>query len=456
MNTLHSPPPKIDRRRLAALRLAEDRDFERRTARSRVLRERANAHMPMGVPMSWMAGLYRTPPIYIAGGQGASFTDADGNDYLDFNLCDLSMTIGYGNPAVAGALGTQASRGSHFLLPTADAILVSEILAERVGLPFWQFTLSASGSNAEVIRIARVMTQRPRIVVFDGHYHGHIEETLVREDRGQSVPDMSGLSPGSAAHTTILPFNDLDALARTLSAGDVAVVLTEPAMTNCNLIMPDADFHAGLRDLTRRYGTLLCIDEAHTFQFAFGGLTREWRLTPDFVVLGKGFGSGVAFGAYGMTAAVADLFAAHLDVDIGPRGIATGGTTYASALVLEVARVVLEEVMTEAAYERVRRLGALLADGLDAQFSLRGLPWKAFRGGPRSGYCLEPMLPRTGQESARSLDYELIDARRVFMANRGIWDAAASAGPQASIAHTEANIATYVAAAGEFLDRVLA
>ncbi len=173
-------------------------------------------------------------------------------------------------------------------------------------------------------------------------------------------------------------------------------------------------------------------------------------------MLGKGFGSGVAFGVYGMAAAVAHAFAAHLDVDIGPRGIATGGTTYASALALEVARVMLEEVMTEGAYARVRQLGALLADGLDAQFLRCGLPWKAFRCGPRSGYCLEMQLPRTGEEGARSLDYELIDTRRVYLANRGIWDAVAAAGPQASIAHTEANIATYVAAAGEFLDRIVA
>jgi glutamate-1-semialdehyde aminotransferase len=455
MRTMPSPAPQIDRRRLAELRLAEDREFARRTVRSRELQERARAHMPLGVPMSWMAGLYRTPPIYVAGGAGAYFTDADGNDYLDFNLCDLSMTIGYGNPAVAGALGTQASRGSHFLLPTADAIVVSEILAERMRLPFWQFTLSASGSNAEVIRIARFMTERPRVVIFGGHYHGHIEETLVREEQGRSVPDAGGLSPGAAAHTTILPFNDLDRVERTLARGDVALVLTEPAMTNCNVILPDPGFHRGLRELTRRHGTLLCIDEAHTLQFAFGGLTREWELAPDFVVLGKGFGSGVAFGAYGMTAAVAEVFTAHLDVDIGPRGIATGGTTYASALALEVARVMLEEVMTAAAYERVRRLGTRLADGLDAQFLRRGLAWRAFRCGPRSGYCLEAELPRTGEEGARSLDYELIDTRRVYLANRGIWDAVAAAGPQASIAHTAEDIDTYVAAAGEFLDRIL-
>ncbi len=445
----------IDRDRLAALRASEDRQFAQRTVRSRALVQQASAHLPLGVPMSWMAGLYRTPPIYIAGGDGAYFTDVDGNDYLDFNVCDLSMTIGYGNRAVADALSAQARRGTHFLLPTQDAVVVSTILAERMGLPFWQFTLSASGSNTEVIRIARFMTKRPRIVIFAGHYHGHIEETLVREESGRSVPDTTGLSPGSAAHTTILPFNDLDALERVLAVGDVALVLTEPAMTNCNVIMPDPGFHQGLRQLTRQYGTLLCIDEAHTLQFAFGGLSNQWGLTPDFIVLGKGFGSGVAFGAYGMSEAVADCFAKHLDVDIGPRGIATGGTTYASALALAVARVVLEDVMTFEAYERIRALGTMLARGLDEAFLNRGLPWKAFSCGPRSGYCLEPVLPRTGVEGYRSLDNDLTDARRVFMANRGIWDAVAAAGPQASLAHTEDHIRTYVAAAGDFLDSVI-
>jgi glutamate-1-semialdehyde aminotransferase len=237
------------------------------------------------------------------------------------------------------------------------------------------------------------MTHRARVVIFGGHYHGHIEETLVCDERGTSVPEAAGLSPGSAAYTTIVPFNDLEALERALSAGDVAIVLTEPVMTNCNLIMPDPDFHRGLRTLTRRYGTLLCIDEAHTFQFAFGGLTHELQLESDFIVLGKGFGSGMAFGLYGMSDAVADWFTRHVDVDIGPRGIATGGTTYASALALAVARVVLERILTAEAYTRVRALGAMLADGLDDLFLQRGLPWKAFRCGPRSGYCLGPELP---------------------------------------------------------------
>jgi glutamate-1-semialdehyde aminotransferase len=378
----------------------------------------------------------------------------DGHEYLDFNLCDLSMTVGYGNEIVAAASDRQARRGTHFLAPTEDAIAVSEMLADRMGLPYWQYTLSASGSNTEVIRIARFMTKRPRIVIFGGHYHGHIEETLVRDDGGRSVPDTEGLSPASAAHTTILPFNDLQALERSLAIGDVALVLTEPVMTNCNLILPDPGFHDGIRALTRRFGTLLCIDEAHTFQFAYGGLSREWKLNSDFIVVGKGLGSGVAFAMYGMSEPVEKCVVENVDVDIGPRGLALGGTTYGSALAVAIAKAMLQDVLTVGAYERVNHLGRMLSDGLDRLFHERELPWTAFRCGPRSGYCLSPSLPRTGSEGHQSLEYDLIDARRVFMANRGIWDAVAAAGPQTSIAHSESHVRSYLGAAAEFLDSV--
>lgn len=445
----------IDREKLARLRVREDADFLARTPESARLAARARQHLPNGVPMAWMAGLYRTPPIFMAGGSGPEFRDIDGNRYVDFNVSDLSMTMGFGPPAIVAAVNRQIAQGAHFLLPTEDAIVVAEDLAQRIGLPFWQFTLSASGANTEVIRVARHLTGRRKIAIFGGHYHGHIDETLVEEEDGRIVPDLLGLAPDAAAHTVILPFNDLHALEEALRSQDIALVLTEPALTNCNVVLPDPGFLAGLRSLTKAHGSLLCIDEAHTFQFAYGGLTRAWAIDCDFVVLGKGLGSGVGFALYGMSEEIGRAFARHQDTDVGLKGLATGGTTYATALAAAVARAALGEVLTPANYTRVAALGARLADGLDALFAARNLDWRAFRLGPRSGYCMNPALPRDGTEAGLSLDADLIDARRVYMANRGVWDAVFSAGPQASFAHAPEHIDRYLAVAGAFLDEIL-
>ena len=249
----------------------------------------------------------------------------------------------------------------------------------------------------------------------------------------------------------ILPFNDLAALESVLATQHVALVLTEPALTNCTLVQPDPGFLQGVRELTRQYGTLLCLDEAHTFQFGYGGLTGSWRLETDFVVLGKGLGSGIAFALYGMSEAIARHLEQHTDSDAGQVGLATGGTLYASALAVAAARASLEEVLTPANYQRIEKLGGRLADGLRQLIKRHQLPWQAFQLGPRAGFCLTPELPRTGATANLSIDVEFIDCRRVYMANRGIWDAIISAGPQVSFAHTEADVDTYLHVVGEFL-----
>ena len=441
--------------RLAAIRRREDARFLARTPKSEAMRERAAAHMPNAVPMAWMAGLYRTPTIYCESGAGATFCDIDGNEYLDFNVADLSMSAGFGPPPIVAAVSAQIGRGAHFLLPTPDAVAVAERLADLVGLPFWQATLSATGANTEVLRIARIATGRERIVVFGGHYHGHLEETLVKTVEGVVGAEVAGLAKHAGAATRILPFNDLEALERELRSGEVALVLTEPALSNCNVVLPDEGFLAGARELTAKHGTLLCLDEAHTFQFAYGGLTRAWGLEADFVVLGKGLGTGIPFGLYGMSATLGDLCARGLDVDVGPRGIGTGGTLYASAIALAAARAVLTHLLRTEDYARITSLGLRLADGLERLFAQQHLLWRAFRLGPRSGYCLQPTLPRNGEEAARSIDVDFIDTRRVYFANRGVWDAVASAGPQVSLAHTPADIDRYLEVAGEFLAEVV-
>jgi glutamate-1-semialdehyde aminotransferase len=445
----------IDRAALAALRKREEAAFAARTPKSRAWLQAARASMPNGVPVAWMAGLYRHNSIVAADGEGAFFRDIDGNRYCDFNVCDLAMTMGYGPPPIVEAVSRAVATGAHFLLAVEDTRAVTEELARRVGLPAWQFTLSASAANTEVMRIARFITGRSKILIFDGQYHGHIEESLVTKRGDETVPIQLGLSARTARDSIIVPFNDLAAAEAALKAHEIALVITEPALTNCLLVEPKPGFIEGLRALSTRYGALLCLDEAHTFQFEYGGLTGSRKLACDFVTLGKGLGTGISFALYGMSRAIADVMEKHLDSDIGldtgQKGLATGGTTYGSAIAVAAAKAALEQVLTPENYARVDRLGRTLADGLDAVFRKHGLDWRAFHLGPRSGYCLKLQFPTNAEEASASMDIEMIDTRRVFMANREVWDAVVSAGPQVSFAHGPEDIARYVSLADAFL-----
>ncbi len=441
----------IDRSRLAAIRAREQSAFERRAQRSAELTARAARHMPDGVPMAWMAGLYDHPPLYVAHGDGCRFTDVDGNAYVDFNQADLSATCGFAPPAVLDAIAERAARGLQFLLPVEEGIDAAELLAERYGLPAWQFTLSASGATAEAIRLARHRTGRALIVVFGGHYHGHLDDTLVSGDEEGGRPELLGLNARAAADTRVVPFNDLAALERVLERGGVAAVITEPALTNVGVVQPDDGFHAGLRALARAHGALLILDETHTQTSAYGGLTRAWGLEPDVVTLGKSLGGGVPIGAYGMTGDLREWMEQHRDAHGRIAGLATGGTTYANPLSLAAAVAALRHVQTPAAFEHTRTLGEQLAGGIEDAAARYGLPWRAHRLGGRSGYCLEPELPRNAEDAERSLDAELIDTRRLHMANRGVWEAIASAGPAASFAHDSEDVDEYLGALDLFL-----
>ncbi len=448
---------RIDSDAVRRLCEAENAEFERQRPRSRELLERGRASMPGGVPMSWMTGLYEHATIFPVAGDGAYFECVDGHRYLDMNQVDIAGFIGFAPAPVTEALSTRAAKGSSFLLPTEDGIVAAENLAERVGLPFWQFTGAASNSNAEAVRLARVSTGRERVLMFEGKYHGDVEDVLGRNDGDGPKPTGPGRAANAARGEVTIPFNDLGALEAALSAGDIACVLSEPMLTNFNVIFPDEGFWPRAQALIREAGALLIIDEAHTHSFAYGGLTNAWGLSPDVVTLGKGLGSGVPFAAYGMTAEQAEVLEANSKppspMDEGGPAIVTGGTTFASALMLSAARAALEECLTVEGYSRIDALGKKLASGLEDIFAARGLDWRAPQIGGRSGWVLGPELPRNTEDSAATMDIFFSNTRRVFMANRGIWEALDTAGPACSFAHVEADVDRYLEVSAAYVEQ---
>ena len=449
----------IDAERVRELKTREDARFIAEHPRSIELIERGRRSMPHGVPMQWFFSSYSHPAIFVAEGKGARFTDVDGREYVDFNIADMSMFCGYAPEPIVRAVSERVAGGSQFLLPSEDAIWVAEEFARRWHLPKWQFTLSASQANVEVIRVARVATGRNKTLLFDGKYHGHFDQALVELQDGELVPEELGLPAKVTEQTTVVPWNDADALARALEPRDVAVVLAEPAMTNNHgLILPEPGYHERLREITRATGTLLALDETHTLVCGPGGLVRRWDLEPDMVSLGKSVAGGIPMGAYGMTEEVAGVFthADHPDDREEEPTVATGGTLFANALTMAASRAALGEVLTEGAYDHTAALGTRLADGLEAAVRRTGLPWSIPRLFPRSGTVFAPSLPRNADEARATEDRLLTNLLRVYLANRGVWEAIPGAGPTVPVPAVEEDVDRYASAYRELLDELTA
>jgi len=440
----------IDPARLTELEERENARFVAERPRSMANTERARRTMPRGVPMAWMDDLYEHPPLWVSHGSGAHFTDVDGHEYVDLYIADMSAFCGHGPRPVVDAVAARLAAGNQFLLAGEDAIAVAEHLADRYALPKWQFTLSATQANTEVIRLARVATGREVIVVFDGKYHGHGDATLVTDQGGLVVREYDGLPASVAGQARVVAFNDRDAVASALAPGDVALVLTEPAMTNAGFILPEPGFHAALRRLTREAGTLLAVDETHSLVCAYGGLSREFGLEPDLLVVGKSIAAGVPLGAYGMTDTVAALIRrpdeSYVVSGSVAAEVATGGTMFANALSMAAGRAALMEVLTREAFDRTAELGARMAAGLREALVAAGLPWSVVQHGAHACYFFSPSPPRNGAESRDADDPVLRALIRVHLANRGIWESGWWLGPTVSVAHTADDVDRYVAA----------
>jgi glutamate-1-semialdehyde 2,1-aminomutase len=438
-----------DPERVLELRDREQERFWSERPCSVELHRRGLKSMPNGVPMSWFVSVYHQNPLYIAQGDGAHIVDVDGHRYLDANVGDMSTFCGYAPPAVTEAIAARATRGVQFMLPVEDSIWVAEEMGRRFGLPRWQFTLSATTANIEAIRLARFATGRRVVIMFEGHYHGHDEEWLFDREKAEVRAEYLGVDRAGQSNVRLIPFNDPAALEEALEPGDVASVVTEPALTNLGVIQPEPGFHEELRRQTRKTGTLLLLDETHTAICGPGGLTAAWALEPDLVTLGKFIGGGVPIGVYGMSAELSDVFESPSPEPY--KDIASGGTLFANALSMAAARATLSEVMTGEAYARAAQLGGLLADGIESLSQGAGFAWSAHRLCARSGYTYADRLPRNAAEYYEHADEDLDLLKRVYFANRGVWEALFGAGPTVSVAATREDVDHYLAVLEEFV-----
>ncbi len=411
-----------DRERLDNLFREENNRFISTHPRSREHHERALGPMVEGVPMIWMSKWPGPYPIYVEHAKGSHFTDVDGLMYTDFCLGDTGAMCGHAPDATVAAVQKQIARGSTFMLPTDDAIHAAGMLAERFGMPKWQFSLSATDANRHMLRYARHVTGRQKVAVHDYCYHGTVDETFaVMDDEGNTVPRRDNVGkPIDVSHTTIsIPFNDLEAAERAFQTGEVAAMLMEPALTNIGIVLPQPGYLEGMYDLCMKYDVIWILDETHTLSAGPGGMTAKYNLKPDAVVLGKTIGGGVPVGAFGMTNELAMRIATstHLEsIDVG----GVGGTLAGNALSMAAVRATLESVLTPAAFEKMEALAELWVKNVQEVIDDYKLPWQVSRVGCRGEYSFRPTAPTTGRQAADADDFELQQYLQLHAINRGI------------------------------------
>ena len=377
--------------------------------------------------MLWMAKWPGPWPVYVDSAGGAHFRCVDGIDHVDLCLGDTGAMVGHAPPASVAAISAQLAKGSTYMLPTRDAAVVAGLLAERFGLPSWQFTLSATDANRHVLRYARQATGRPKVLVMDFCYHGTVDEayaTLDATGRVIARPGNIGAPVPLDETTVVVPFNDVPALQRALAVGDVAAVLIEPALTNIGIVLPDEGWHDALRAACDATGTLLVIDETHTLCAGPGGMTARDGLRPDVVVVGKTIAGGVPAGAWGMRAELAVRVGETLDwagdgreyLDVG----GVGGTLAGNAVSMAGIRATLSEVLTPDVYPGMIARASEWTAGVQAAIDEFEAPWQVTQLGARAEYSFRATPPRDGAEAADADDFALQQYLHLHALNRGI------------------------------------
>ena len=415
----------LNRKKLAEMTASELVRYEAQHPASRALHVGAH-HLFGRVPMTWMNMWPGGFPLGFSGARGAVVTDLDGHELIDFALGDTGAMAGHSPAPLIEAMHRRIAveGGVTTMLPNEDAQWVAAELARRFGLAQWSFSLSATDANRWLLRLVRLVTGRPKVLVFSYSYHGTVDETfVVLDEDGSAVSRPGNVAPAldPTSTTRVVEFNDLEALERELRFGDVAAVLTEPALTNIGIVLAQPGFLEGVRELCDATATLLILDETHTFSAGPGGATRRFGLRPDAVTIGKSLGGGVPCGAYGLSQDLADrvheAVAAGADlVDVG----GVGGTLAGNAMSFAAMRAVLGQVLTDEAFGPMEALATQFAAGVQRTIDAQGLPWSISQLGARCEYRFANPAPTNGGTSMRSADPLLEEFLHLYCVNRGV------------------------------------
>ena len=410
----------VDGMRLRSLALREAKRFAATRPQTQAALKAGVGPWLGGVPMHWMRDWPMPFPLLVAKAKGARLTDIDGYGVDDFCLGDSGSMFGHSPKAVARAIAKQARRGLTYMLPTEDALEAGRLLSKRFGDFRWQIATTATDANRFALRVARAVTGRPKVLVFNGCYHGTVDEAMVALEGGKTVarPGLVGQAADLSQTAVCVEFNDIAGVEAALQTGEIAAVLTEPVMTNSCMVLPQAGFHDALRTLTRRYGALLIIDETHTISSGLGGYSAVHSLSPDMFVVGKCVAGGMPTAVWGMTDAVAARFADY-DSTRAPGHSGMGTTLSGNPMQFACLRATLRDVMTPANYAHMEAGARRLSAGLARVIDSHRAPWHVVRVGARVEFICAPGPLHNGAEAALAHQPQIEAALHVALLNRG-------------------------------------
>ncbi|MFT3996692.1 MAG: aspartate aminotransferase family protein [Asticcacaulis sp.] len=406
---------------LSDLLSAESERFNTAHPRTLALAAEAQAVWRGGVPLHWMHDWASPVPLYAERAKDATLWDVDGHAYDDFCLGDTPSMFGHGREELQSAIAAQAGQGVGFMLPTRSSLEVGRLLKDRFGLPVWQCATTASDANRAVIRWARALTKRSKILFIDGAYHGMVDDAFVVLKDGQVVhkQGLIGQVSDLTQHSVVVPFNDLKALRAALSTHEIAAVMLEPVMTNCGMILPVEGYHEALRALCDETGTLLVYDETHTLSSGFGGYVREHGLRADILTVGKAIAGGVPAAVWGVSAGVAARMDAT-QAEVGPGASGIGTTLSGNALAMAGMKAMLSEIMTPDAYAWMQAGAENLVTRLRAVIARHDVPWSVVHVGARAELVFAAPEPQNAAEMRCALDPHLLKALHLYLINRGV------------------------------------